>query len=103
MPEKERIQLLHIISLDTNKIEIKLVTDIFLGTFINYFEKTKSGKEVKQKLTDDEFKRLINGVSISFLSSLYLSASDSKEQFEARLKIVDKANKDILVSKETLN
>lgn len=95
--EQGRIDMLKVIAQDENEIKVKEVTEIFCGLMGTYFDKTETGKAVKKKLSKDEFVRFINGISISFLSSLYCSASKDGEQLEVRMELIEKSNKDILV------
>lgn len=95
--EKGRIALLEIVSKDGNKIPVAAVTEIFCGLFGSYFDKSKTGKAVKNKLTEEEFVRFINGISMSFISSLYCSASKNEKELKKRMELVQKTNNDILI------
>ena len=95
--EQGRIALLDKIKADTNKIEVKEVSEIFVTLLFSYFKITKTGKKVADKLTEEERVSFMTGFSNSFLSSLYVSASkDEKEQLK-RMNEANKANKDVLV------
>lgn len=95
--EQSRIDMLKVICKDQNEITVAEVADIFCSLFGSYFDKSKTGKAVKTKLTKDEFVRFVNGFSISFLSSLYCSASKDGEQLEVRMELIQKTNDDILI------
>ena len=100
MSESKRLKLLEMVNNDVNDVIVNQVLEIFLGTFVPYFEKTETGKAVKAKLTEEEFMRFINGYTTTFLSSLFISAASSVEEYKQRLKVVTDINKDVLVSVE---
>lgn len=95
--EQGRIDMLKVICKDQNEITVAEVTEIFCSLFGSYFDKSKTGEAVKAKLTEEEFVRFVNGFSISFLSSLYCSASKDGEQLEIRMELIQKTNDDILI------
>ena len=93
-------KLLEMVKNDINDVIVNQVLEIFLGTFIPYFEKTETGKAVKKKLAKEEFVKFINGYTTTFLSSLFVSAASSEEELKQRIKVVTDINKDVLVSVE---
>lgn len=101
--EDKRIKLLDIITKDENKIEVKEVAEIFIGLFTQYFELTKTGKKVKDKLSKDEYVSYVTGFVNSYLSSLYASAAKNKKELKKRMDLIKQINEDVLVSMEELD
>lgn len=103
MSEQKRIELLEIIKKDKNEMTVGMVARLFADT-INMLDKdTQTFQNVKDKLGDDQYIRMMTSLCNSFLSTLYINgAKDGDEQF-ARLKTVDKANKDLKTYKEIIN
>lgn len=95
--EQQRIELLKKVTSDKNKIEVKLVTEIFIETLKIYFDQTQTGKAVKDNLTEAQYNRFLHGFTNSFLSTLYVNASKKQEEFDERLKYVTAVNNDLLV------
>ena len=96
--EKGRLDLLEKIVKDKNEVEVGEVAEIFRGVLGSYFDKTNSGKKVKEKLTEGEFVSFVTGFANSFLSSLYCSASSDEKELRERVETVEKANRDTLVA-----
>lgn len=96
--ENARIKLFNIIKEDTNTLQVKEVVDLFANLFVTYFDQTKTGRTIKNKVTEPEFVSFVTGFANSFLSSLYCSASNDENEFKERMELVEETNKDVLVS-----
>ena len=94
--EQQRIELLKKVTSDKNKIEVKLVSEMFAETIKMYFEQTQTGKAVKDNLTEAQYMRFLHGFTNSFLSTLYIHASKNQKEFDERLKYVTSVNDDLL-------
>lgn len=97
--EQLRIQMLMKVKQDTNKIQVKDVCEMLAETVKIYFTGTKSGRRVKERLTEEEFTIFLHGFCNSFLSTLYVNSAKNQKQFEERLKYVENVNSDLLVGK----
>lgn len=100
--EKLRIKLLKIVEKDKNKLEVSEIATIFCGLLSNYFDKTKTGQAVKNKITESEYITFVHGFCNSFLSSIYINAADTPAQQQKRLDFVNKVNQDVLAYKEEI-
>lgn len=94
--EKGRIKLFDIISKDKNELTVADFTELFCGLFFTYFEQTKTGKIVKDKLTEGDFVAFTTGFINTMLSTLYINASKDEKEMEKRLNLVTKTNKDVI-------
>jgi len=92
--EDKKIELLDRIKADRNTLTVSTVAEIFVTTFFGCIDKTNSGRKIKEKLTEPEFIKFVNGMTDSFLSSIYASASKSAEELQERLAILDEAHAD---------
>ena len=100
--EKDRINLLQKCSEDTNVIEVRACTDIFITILMGYVEKTMTGQVLKKKLTQDEYVRFMTGLVNSLLSSLYASAANNPKEIKERMDFIAKANSDLVVKFEQI-
>ena len=96
---QKRIILLEKILTDNNKVEVGMVAELFGGCIRLMSEKTKTFQDIKSKVSEEEWARFLHGLSNSFLTSLYVTASNSKEQLKERMDECDDANKDVTVGK----
>lgn len=74
---------------DNRKITVGNAARLLTTLFKTYCEKTKSGKPVREKLTEEEYDSFFSGVAYSMLTSLYCTASKNKKELEKRLSEVD--------------
>lgn len=93
--EQKRINLLDIASEDTNVIKVGEVMKIFSGILDTLVNSTNTFKEVKQKLGDDAYTKMLHSLINSFSSSLYITASKDEKEFEKRMTLVNDANSDL--------
>lgn len=92
--EDKKIELLDRIKADRNTLTVATVAEIFVTTFFGCIEKTNSGKKIKEKLTEPEFVKFANGMTDSFLSSIYGSASKNEEEFQERIAFLEEVHAD---------
>jgi len=99
MSESKRIELLEIIKKDENVLRVGFVAELFGSTLDMLDKDTQTFKNIKEKLGEDQYIRMMTSLANSFLSTLYINgAKDNEEQFE-RLKLVNKVNKDLTTYK----
>lgn len=96
---EQRIQMLNKVKKDTNKIQVKDVCEMLAETIQIYFKDTKSGRLVKEKLTEQEFTIFLHGFCNSFLSTLYVNSAKNQKEFKERLLYIDNVNADLLAKK----
>lgn len=98
--EQKRIDFLKVIGSDQNTLTVGQVADLFRGTLSLLDEKTKTFSNVKEKLGEYQYIRMMTSLANSFLSSLYINgAKDEKEQMQ-RLIEVNSINEDLISYKE---
>lgn len=95
--ERKRIEMMDKITNDQNLLSVSDVCEIFSNTLSMQIKKTNTFKNVKKKLTEEEWIKFLSAIIVSFFSSLYCSAANDEEQFKERTKYVTEINKDILV------
>jgi len=100
--EQDRINLLEKCAEDTNTIEVRAVTDLFITIIMGYVEKTMTGQVLKKKLSYDEYVRFMTGLINSLLSSLYASAAANPKEIKERVDFIQNANKDLVVKFEQI-
>lgn len=98
----KKTKLLRAIEKDTNTLAVKDITALFCGLLGKYFDVTRTGQAVKNKLTEEEYEKFIVGIANSFLSSLYITAGKDAEEQTKRWQFTCDANKDVIVSSEVL-
>ena len=96
------LQLLQKIKDDKSLISTSKVAEIFVAILSKYFEITKTGRAVRAKITEEEYIRFVNGFCDSFLTSIYVSSSKNKKEFDKRMAIADTVHNDTLVSKKVI-
>lgn len=93
----KRLKLLELVKKDTNTVTVGEVAELF-GAVIGQLEKhTNTFKETKAKLGEDGYVKFLHCIINSFTSSLYTSASKDEKEMEKRVKIVNDANRDLLI------
>lgn len=95
--EEKRLKVLDLIANDDNVIDVKTVAELYTGSLAHLFEHSKAFERVKKVIPEEDWISLWNGITISFLSSLYATASIDEKQLDERLKILHDANKDIMI------
>jgi len=96
--ENERIKFLKELEQDTNEITVAKVVYIFRSTLRILDSKTQTFKNVKKKLGEDQYIRMMDSLINSFLSTLYINAGKDKAEQKARFKKVNKINEDLTAS-----
>lgn len=100
--EQERIKFLSVLEKDTNEVTVAEVSNLFRGVVANLDKSTQTFKNVKEKLGEDQYIRMMTSLVNSFLSTLYINAGkDRKEQME-RLDRVNKINEDLITYQEVI-
>ncbi len=82
-------ELVDKIANDNRKITVGNAARLLTTLFKTYCEKTKSGKPVREKLTEEEYNSFFSGVTYSMLTSLYCTAAKNKKELDKRLFEVD--------------
>ena len=95
--EEKRLKIFDLIANDDNIIDVKTVAELYTGSLAHLFEHSKVFERVKKAISEDDWISLWNGITISFLSSLYATASIDEKQLDERLKILHDANSDIMI------
>lgn len=98
--ELKRIEFLDIVMKDKNTIDVSTATQLFVESISAVFEKTNIGKEITNIMTEKQYVKLLNGLCLTFMSSIYCSASKDENQLKTRMKLVEIINKDIIVGVE---
>ena len=94
---EKRLKLLDKMKDDKNQLAVGEVIEIFGGCLDMQIKHSQTFKNVKKKLTQEEWDKFLHALSISFTTSLYCSASKNEEQLLERTKEVQDANSDILI------
>ena len=102
MAEQDRIDLLNIIRDDNTKVSVAKVTEVFCGIMAVMDKNSKTLKRIKNKISEDEYIQLMTSICNSFLSTLYINAAEDEKDWNDRLEVVEKANKDLISYKEVL-
>ena len=77
---------------DQNEIEIQGAVRLWLGVASAFIEKSPSVEPIVEKISQKEFLKFMEDLTNSYIMSLYVAASNSKKEFEERIKEVNKSN-----------
>ena len=100
--ENERIKFLSVLEKDTNEVTVAEVSDLFRGVVANLDKSTQTFKNVKEKLGEDQYIRMMTSLINSFLSTLYVNAGKDREEQIERLDRVNKINEDLITYTEVV-
>ena len=85
---------------DQNEIEIQGAIRLWLAITATFIEESPSVKPLVQKLTQKELLKFMEDLTNSYIAGLYVTSSNSKKQFEERIKEVNKSNVGFSISAE---
>ena len=97
--QKDIEKLFRKIASDKNTIEVKEVVEVFVHIFDGVIAMSESFSPFRERMTTEEQNKLINCLTNSFLSSLWVTASKDERQFKERIAYVEEINKDVLIKK----
>lgn len=98
--EQKRICFLKVIKADKNEVTVGAVADLFASIVGLLDKQTQTFKNVKEKLGEDQYVRMMTSLTNSFLSSLYINGAKNTEEQMERYKTMKK--KIPLLSNKTL-
>ena len=98
--EQKRICFLKVIKADKNEITVGEVANLFALTIGLIDKQTQTFKNVKEKLGEDQYIRMMTSLVNSFLSSLYINGAKNEEEQMKRYKEVKKINEDLISYEE---